>query len=114
MEQGLQKRSKSNCFQPRTPSSTFICNKYGHFKTSHISKPTSHAPVLRKKVVEDGLSLENGESHPGERSYLRDDIKVGLGRATLQVTWGAAHQKSSKKQVLLDKSLSLSVHKVLL
>lgn len=25
----------------------------------------------------------------------------------MQVTWGASHQKSSKKQILLDKSLSL-------
>lgn len=83
-----------------------FCNEYGHFKTCNISKPTSHAPVLRKEVAEDELSLENGESH------AREELSLGWYKGRSQDNNLAGDLEGcplevQQKWVLFDKSLSL-------
>ena len=85
-------------------SQPLLWNAYEHWKTHKTLKCTSHAPVLRKKVTEEKLYPENGESNPEERNPWDGTervLRMTASPSTLQEDW-------SRKWILLDISFSLS------
>ena len=92
-------------------SQPLLQNEYEHWKTHKTLKCMSHAPVLRKKVTEEKLYPENGESNQEERNPWDGTervLRMTTSPSKLQEDW-------SRKWILLDISFShssplLSIH----